>query len=107
MHLITPIPQTPQYQPRHQANRHGGPARQHPPQPLDLALLLAAQHDADFVIQLADVAVARLALGAHVHAAVVEHAAQVVLEAQRFLAHALREDVVGVLEVGELGARVG
>ena len=44
---------------------------------------------------------------AHGHAAVIEHASEVVFEAQRFLGDALGEDVVGVLEVGELGAGVG
>lgn len=107
MHLITTIPQTPQNEHRHQPNRHRRPARQHPPQTLHLALLLRPQHDADLIIQLADLAVARLALHADGHAAVVEHAAELVAEAERLLADALGEDVVGVLEVGELGAGVG
>ena len=38
------------------------------------------------------------------HAAVVEHAAEVVLEGEGLLRDALGEDVAGVLEVGELGA---
>jgi len=37
------------------------------------------------------------------HAAVVEHAAQVVAQGEGFLADALREDVGCVVEVGELG----
>lgn len=107
MHLITPVPQTAEDQNGHQANGHGRPPRQDPAQPLDLALLLGPEHDADLVVELADLAVARLALHADGHAAVVEHAAEVVLEARRLLADALGEDVGGVLEVGELGAPVG
>ena len=41
------------------------------------------------------------------HAAVVEHAFEIVFEGLRFLRGALGEDVVGVLEVGELGAGFG
>ena len=44
---------------------------------------------------------------AHAHAAVVEHAAQVVAQGERVLRYPLGEDVVGVLEVGELGAGAG
>lgn len=107
MHLPTPIPQTTQYQHRHQPNPHRRPPRQHPPQPLHLALLLGPEHHADLVIDLRDLAVAVLALHADVHAAVVEHAAEVVFEREGLLRDALGEDVGGVLEVGELGAGVG
>lgn len=41
------------------------------------------------------------------HAAVIEHSFQVILEGLAFLRGALGEDVVGVLEVGELGAGFG
>ena len=41
------------------------------------------------------------------HAAVVEHAFEVVFEGLGFLCGALGEDVGGVLEVGELGAGFG
>lgn len=107
MHLIAPVPQTAQDQDGHQADRHGRPPRQDPAQPLDLALLPGPQHDADLVVELADLAVARLALRADGHAPVVEHAPQLVLEARRLLRDALREDVVRVLQVRELGARLG
>ena len=46
-------------------------------------------------------------LHAHGHAAVVEHAAEFIFEGEGFLTDALGEDVVGVLEVGKLGAGVG
>ena len=41
------------------------------------------------------------------HATVVKHAFEVVFEGLGFLGGALGEDVVGVLEVGELGAGFG
>ena len=41
------------------------------------------------------------------HAAVVEHAFEIVFEGLGFLCGALGEDVGGVLEVGELGAGFG
>lgn len=107
MHLIAPVPQTAQDQDGHQADRHGRPPGQDPPEPFDLALLPGPQHDADLVVELADLAVARLALRADGHAPVVEHAPQLVLEARRLLRDALREDVVRVLQVRELGARLG
>lgn len=107
MYLITTIPQAAQNQDSHQPNRHRCPARQHPPQTLHLALLLRPEHDADLVVQLTDLPVAVLTLHAHLHAAVVEHAAELVLEAERLLRDALGDDVVRVLEVGELGAGVG
>ena len=107
MQLPTRIPQTPQDQPSHDPNRHRRPPRQDPPQALDLALLLAAQDDADLVVELANGAVARLTRHADGHAAVVEHAFEVVFEGGGLLGDALGEDVVGVLEVGELGAGLG
>ena len=46
-------------------------------------------------------------LHADSHAAVVEHAFEIVFQRLGFLGGALGEDVVGVLEVGELGAGFG
>ena len=58
-------------------------------------------------MQLRDLAIAGLLLVADGHAAVVEHAAEVIFEGKGFLGCSLGEDVVGVLEVGELGAGLG
>ena len=46
-------------------------------------------------------------LHADSHAAVIEHAFEIVFEGLGFLCGALGEDVGGVLEVGELGAGFG
>ena len=41
------------------------------------------------------------------HAPVVKHTPQVVLESKCFLGDPLIQDIIGVLEVGELGASFG
>jgi len=58
-------------------------------------------------MQFANLTIPALLLVAHSHAAVVEHTPQIVFERLCFLRGALGEDVVGVLEVGELGAGFG
>ena len=107
MDLITPIPQTPQYQKRHRRNSHCRSPCQHPSQPLHLTLRITIQRHANLIIEFGDLAIARLLLHANGHAAVIEHSFQVFFQGLGFLRGALGEDVVGVLEVGELGAGFG
>ena len=75
---------------RHASNSHCCPSSEDPPQAFDLALAVAVERDGDFVVELLDGAVASLLLHAHVHAAVVEHAAQIIFQVERFLRRFLR-----------------
>lgn len=70
---------------RHPRNRHRRPPCQNPPETLNLALTIAVKRHRNFVVELLNRAIAGLLFHAHVHAAVVQHASQIVFQCQGFL----------------------
>lgn len=87
----------------HTANSHGRPPRQHPPQPLHFTLTVAVQRHRDLVIQLLDPLLHALLFHTDRHAAIIQHAPQIILERATLLRQALAQDLDFVGQMGELG----